>query len=70
MRETLRDLLDLETAEAYALAVHRLGLLLPPLEALENEDWGRDLLMQRLQELPDERLAAVGLRRATDPEPP
>lgn len=65
MSEPLRDLLDLETAEAYTLAVDRLGLRLPPLAAIENEDWGRDLLLLRLQELPAEALAAVGLRRAT-----
>lgn len=71
MPEPIRDLLELETAEAYILAVERLGLQLPPLAALENEDWGRDFLLQRLQELSDEQLADVGLRRVTgtDPQP-
>lgn len=69
MSEPVRDLLDLETAEAYALAVERLGLQLPPLAALENEDWGRDFLLQRLQELTEDHLASVGLRRVADAEP-
>jgi hypothetical protein len=40
----------------------RFGLTdLPPLEAIENEDWGRDLLLSRLAELPPTALAEAGL---------
>jgi hypothetical protein len=66
MPEPSRDLFDLETAEAYVLAVEHFGLQLPPLAALESEDWGRDYLLQCLQELSDEQLASVGLRRVAD----
>ena len=37
---------------------------LPPLEAVENEDWGRDYVLQRLQQHSDEDLARLGLVRA------
>jgi hypothetical protein len=62
--ERLTPIVELGVAEAYALLVERLGVdpaSLPPLDAIENEDWGRDLLLSRLQDLPGERLAAVGL---------
>jgi len=34
---------------------------LPPLEAIENEDWGRDFLLSRFLEVPSEALAEAGL---------
>jgi hypothetical protein len=55
------SLVELGVAEAYALA-RRLGLAdLPPLEAIENEDWGRDYLLSRLAEVDPARLAAAGV---------
>jgi hypothetical protein len=62
----LRDLLDLTTAEAYHLATARLGHELPPLEAVENEDWGRDYVLQTLQQHTDEELAGLGLARVRE----
>ena len=54
---------DLTTAEAYRLAADHFGHDLPPLDAVENEDWGRDYVLQRLLQQTDEELAAVGLER-------
>jgi hypothetical protein len=58
---------DLSVAEAHAILVDRLGRglgdAIPPLEAVENEDWGRDLVLSRLHDLDDEELAALGLTR-------
>ncbi len=60
----LRPLVELGVDEAYALLVGRLGHRdLPPLEAVENEDWGRDELLNRLAALSDPTLAAIGLTR-------
>ena len=71
----LRPIVDLGVAEAYEILADRLGQAdLPPLEAIENEDWGRDYLLSRLQSLSKDELAALGL--TTDdsptvwPEPP
>jgi hypothetical protein len=61
----LIPLVELGVAEAYAILTQRLGedpRDLPPLEAIENEDWGRDLLLSRLLEHPAEALAAAGIR--------
>jgi hypothetical protein len=60
----MRSILDLTTEEAYRLATEHFGHDLPPLDAVENEDWGRDYVLQRLQQHSAEELAAVGLRRA------
>jgi len=66
----LIPLVELGVAEAYDLLVGRFGQSdLPPLDALENEDWGRDLLLSRLQALPAEALAAAGLTTRDDPPP-
>jgi hypothetical protein len=56
-----RSILDLTTEEAYHLATDRFGHELPPLEAIENEDWGRDYVLQTLQQHTDEELARLGL---------
>jgi hypothetical protein len=61
-----RNILDLTTEEAYHLATARLGHELPPLEAIENEDWGRDYVLQMLQQHTDEDLARLGLARARE----
>jgi len=55
---------ELGVAEAYAILARRLGdSVLPPLEAIENEDWGRDLLFSHFEPLSDEALAQIGLTR-------
>jgi hypothetical protein len=58
----LTPIVELGVAEAYDLLVERFGLTgLPPLEAIENEDWGRDFLLSRFLDLPPEALAEAGL---------
>jgi hypothetical protein len=57
----MRCIYDLTTEEAYRLVTDQFGHELPPLEAVENEDWGRDYVLQHFQLHPDEELAAVGL---------
>ena len=62
---------ELGVAEAYALLTEVLGAdpaSLPPLDAIENEDWGRDLLLSRFLDLPPDALASAGvcLEPATD----
>jgi hypothetical protein len=65
----LRPIVELGVDEAYSLLAGHFGQHdLPPLDAIENEDWGRDLLLSRLQALPDEALADAGLTR-DDPPP-
>lgn len=60
----LTPIVELGVAEAYAIVTERLGQKdIPPLEAIENEDFGRDLLLTRLAERSDAELAALGLRR-------
>ena len=58
---TLRSIHDLTTEEAYRLAAEHFGHELPPLEAMENEDWGRDYVLQCLRRHSDEELAAAGI---------
>jgi hypothetical protein len=58
----LTPVVELGVAEAYALLTERFGVTdLPPLDAIENEDWGRDYLLSRFQEIPAEALAAAGI---------
>jgi hypothetical protein len=59
--QPLRSIYDLTTEEAYRLAAGHFGHELPPLEAVENEDWGRDYVLQHFQQHTDEELARVGL---------
>jgi hypothetical protein len=59
---TLRGIHDLTTEEAYRIAAEHFGHDLPPLDAVENEDWGRDYVLQKLLEHPAEELLAIGLR--------
>lgn len=64
----LRPIVELGVAEAYELLAGRFGVQgLPPLEAIENEDWGRDFLLSRFLELPPAALAAAGLTLADPP---
>lgn len=56
-------IVELGVDEAYAILV-RLGVAdLPPLEAIENEDWGRDSLLSRFEAIPLAELARLGLAR-------
>lgn len=67
----LTPIVELGVSEAYALLTDRFGQTdLPPLDAIENEDWGRDLLLSRFLILPAEALAAAGLTLRDAEEPP
>jgi len=58
----LTSIVELGVAEAYELLSVRFGIVdLPPLDAIENEDWGRDFLLSRFQDLPAEALTSAGL---------
>lgn len=58
----LTPIFELGVAEAYDLLVGRFGQTdLPPLDAIENEDWGRDLLLSRFLHLLPAALADAGL---------
>ncbi|MDG3002752.1 hypothetical protein [Paludisphaera mucosa] len=60
---SLKPVVELGVAEAYAiLAARPEGEGLPPLDAIENEDWGRDFLLSRFEDVPAAELAALGLR--------
>jgi len=60
----LIPIVELGVAEAHAILTDRFGQAdLPPLEAIENEDWGRDLLLSRFEAIPDEALRDAGLTR-------
>lgn len=60
----LTPIVELGVAEAYAILADQLGHAdLPPLVAIENEDWGRDFLLSRFESLSDDALAEVGLSR-------
>jgi len=65
----LTPIVELGVAEAYDLLVGRFGQTdLPPLDAVENEDWGRDFLLSRFQDLPATALAEAGLTWDDDPD--
>ena len=58
----LTPLVELGVSEAYALLTERFGLTdLPPLDAIENEYWGRDYVLSRFLTIPAEALAEVGI---------
>ena len=60
---SLRPVVELGVAEAYAILSVRPGDdALPPLDAIENQDWGRDWLLSRFEAIPADELAALGLR--------
>jgi hypothetical protein len=55
-------IVELGVSEAYDILTRQCGVVgLPPLDAIENEDWGRDYLLTRLSELPADELAKAGL---------
>ncbi len=63
--EQLTSVVELGVAEAYDLLTERFGLTdLPPLDAIEYEDWGRDFLLSRFTEIPAEALAKAGVTLA------
>jgi hypothetical protein len=58
----IRSIFELGVAEAYEYLTERFGVTgLPPLDAIENEDWGRDLLLSRFLEIPADSLADAEL---------
>jgi hypothetical protein len=57
----MRGIDELTTEEAYRLVLEHFGHALPPLEAVENEDWGGDYVLQHFQRHSVEELAAAGL---------
>ncbi len=60
----LTPIVELGVAEAYELMTRHFGVTgLPPLEAIENEDWGRDSLLSRFQDFSADALAEAGLTR-------
>jgi hypothetical protein len=58
---TPRSIHDLTTEEAYRIATEHFGHELPPLDAIENEDWGRDYVLQKLLEHSASELLEIGL---------
>jgi hypothetical protein len=58
----LVPIVELGVLEAYDILTRHFGVVgLPPLDAIENEDWGRDYLLTRLFEMPASELANAGL---------
>ena len=58
----LISIVELGVLEAYDILTRHFGVVgLPPLDAIENEDWGRDYLLSRLFEMPASALAEAGL---------
>jgi hypothetical protein len=58
----LTPVVELGVSEAYEILTGQFGVMdLPPLESIENEDWGRDYLLSRFLQLPRQALAAAGL---------
>ena len=63
----MRSIFDLSTAEAYHIVHDQLGHDLPPLDAVENEDWGRDYVLQHFQRHDAAELAKIGLTMEPGP---
>jgi hypothetical protein len=58
----LISIVELGVAEAYDILTRHFGVTcLPPLDAIENEDWGRDYLLSRLFDMSAAELATAGL---------
>jgi hypothetical protein len=58
----LIPIVELGICDAYEILTRQFGVTeLPPLDSLENEDWGRDYLLSRFLELPRSALAEAGL---------
>ena len=57
----LTPIVELGVAEAYEILTEHFGVTgLPPLDCIENEDWGRDYLLSRFWDLPASALAEAG----------
>jgi hypothetical protein len=66
----LIPIVELGVSEAYAILTEQFGVRgLPPLDSIENEDWGRDYLLSRFLEIPASELARAGLTRLPHPTP-
>lgn len=57
----MRNIYELSTSEAHRIVTEELHCELPPLDAVENEDWGRDYVLQHFQRVSSDELAALGL---------
>lgn len=57
----MRSIYALTMEEAYRLVRDHFGHLVPSLDAVENEDWGRDYVLQHFQQHSDAELAEAGL---------
>jgi len=58
----LTPLVELGVSEAYEILTTHFGIRdLPPLDSIENEDWGRDYLLSRFLEIPRAALAEAGV---------
>jgi hypothetical protein len=57
----MRSIYDLSTEEAYRLLTEHFGYELPPFDAIENEDWGRDFVLQSFLRFSAEELERAGL---------
>ena len=58
----LTPIFELGVSDAYEILTHRFGVAdLPPLDSIENEDWGRDYLLSRFLQFPPATLAEAGL---------
>lgn len=57
----MRSIYELTTEEAYRMVRQHFGHELPPLDAVENEDWGRDYVLQHFRQHTVEELRAAGL---------
>jgi hypothetical protein len=63
----LTPIVELGVAEAYTILTEQFGVRgLPPLDSIENEDWGRDYLLSRFLEIPAAALARAGLSAKDD----
>jgi hypothetical protein len=58
----LRSIYELSTEEAYRIVGEAFGHALPPIDAIENEDWGRDYVLQHFLQHTADELARVGVR--------
>jgi hypothetical protein len=66
----LTPIVELGVAEAYRILRDHFGAAgLPPLDAIENEDWGRDYLLSQFLEISDLDLARAGLRKVEEELP-
>jgi hypothetical protein len=67
----MRSIYELTTEEAYRLVAEHFGHELPPLDTVENEDWGRDYVLQHFLRHSAEELAEAGLHLGpVEEEPP